>query len=147
MKQGKGCGSTSGMARHLTSSSSHGFPFGGPKNFEFTIDNVETSAPVSYSASSVTYPLKLYSNQVFSNENLRKCVVTWIVSTDTAFSAVEHPTFRRLVLCATNLQAQLFSSRTAKREIEKIHQIVRKWVNNKLLVISYPDTFILKLLT
>ena len=38
--------------------------------------------------------------QAFSNENLRKCIVAWMVSTDTPFSAVEHVTFKRLVLCA-----------------------------------------------
>ena len=42
------------MARHLTSSSSHGLPIGGPADFEFTLENEEVTAPVSYLAASVT---------------------------------------------------------------------------------------------
>ena len=75
--------------------------------------------------------------QAFSNENLRKCIVAWMVSTDTPFSAVEHVTFKRLVLCASNLKAHLFSSRTAKRELEALYQMSVRWVKNKLLVSSY----------
>lgn len=69
-----------------------------------------------------------------SKENLRRCIVGWVIETNQPFDTVEHRSFKRLIACATGSTEYLFSRATTRRDIERMHDVAFNWITELIQV-------------
>lgn len=120
--------------KHLTGNKGgHCFPEGGPPKSELDnlkwVDMEEDDDEESIlEIEGKTFILKsspynfFIPRQPLSIPNLRRCIVSWIVDSNSPFDTIERPSFRCLIRCATGSDEHDISSATIRRDIEEMHR-------------------------
>ncbi len=76
-----------------------------------------------------------YYLQPFTERNLRRCIINWIIQEDEPFTSVEKPSFHQMLSCSSNNKATIISSHsTVKLDCEKMHAFAEKWIKSQLEV-------------
>lgn len=80
--------------------------------------------------------LKQIFVQPYTKQNLRRCIINWIVLSVQPFSVVEEPSFHQMINCASNQEAEVIRSHsTVKLDCEKMHAFASNWVKTELMVV------------